>query len=100
MGGSLFGVGVDGSRRIEENGSEVCKERLMELYADHYRGEFEANMDRCVPRHPWFVFKEVREEIEQVFEGQERFERVFVAERLFEEFKKRWESFRRDFDGT
>lgn len=94
---SLFDIGKSGSEKIRENSSMKSKERLMDMYADHYRGEFQENHEKQVPRHPWHVFKQIRTEIRQTFEGEECFERVFVAEKLFEEFKRKWEVYRSNF---
>lgn len=69
----------------------------MDMYAEHYRGEFEENQSDEVPTHPWHIFKPLREEVRQVFEGDEMHERVYVLEQLFEEYKDRWENYRANF---
>lgn len=94
IGESLFDIGKSGSEKIKENSSAKNKQRLMDMYGDHYRGEFQENHDQKVPRHPWKIFKAIREEIRETFEGEERHERVYVAEILFEEYKEKWEVYR------
>jgi len=94
---NLFDVGKSGSEKIEANSSTKNKERLMDMYAEHYRGEFEENHDQTVPRHPWHVFKALREEVRETFEGDEKYERVYVLEQLFQEFKNKWERYRANF---
>lgn len=94
---SLFDIGKSGAEKIKQNSSTKSKERLMEMYAHHYRGEFEENHEQTVPRHPWHIFKAIREEIRNTFEGDEKHERVYVAQVLFEEYKERWETYRANF---
>jgi len=69
----------------------------MDMYAEHYRGEFEENQGDKVPTHPWHIFKALREEVRQTFEGDEKYERVYVLQQLFQEYKDRWESYRANF---
>lgn len=69
----------------------------MDMYAEHYRGEFQENHEKKVPTHPWNIFKQIRIEIRETFEGDEKYERVYVAEQLFQEYKDKWERYRAEF---
>jgi len=100
IGEYLFDVDKSGAEKIEANSSSMNKQRLMEMYADEYRYRFEENMDWEVPTHPWHIFVELREEVREIFPSgsDERHERVFVLEQLFDRFKDRWETYRANFD--
>ena len=69
----------------------------MDMYAEHYRGDFQSNHEKKVPRHPWHIFKQDRKEVRETFEGDEKHERVYVLQQLFEEYKEKWETYRANF---
>lgn len=98
MGEALFDLGKTGSDKIRDNSSGKNLERLFDMYEEQYRPDFKENHDQKIPSHPWNVFKELRKEIRETHEGQEKHERVYVAEELFEEYKSKWEEYRANFD--